>query len=333
MKMFTSESIGGLTLKNRIVMAPMCMYESDDQGFVKPFHLAHYMARAYGGVGLIIQEATAVQKVGRISDRDLGIWCDDHIEGLRTLVDAVHMAGAPIGIQIAHAGRKSYVEGATIVGPSNIAYSDQYATPHALTIEEIKQVVSDFKSAARRAKIAGYDVIEIHAAHGYLINQFISPLVNERTDLYGGSLENRARLLIEVVDAVREVWDGPLLVRLSANEFKEGGHGVEETIHVLNLIKDKIDGVNVTSGGVVFVRPPVFKGYQIPYAEAIKKAGFKVIGGGFIADKDYIEEILTTNKVDFVFLGRELLLNPYFVLRVAKEEAPEYMLKPYERGW
>lgn len=333
MKIFTSETIGSLTIKNRIIMAPMCMYESDHRGFVQPFHFSHYTARAYGGVGLVIQEATAVKEDGRISDRDLAIWSDDHIPELKKLVDAVHLAGSPMGIQLGHAGRKCYVKGQRIVAPSAIAYSEQYATPEALTIEEIQSIVKAFKDAALRAKKAGYDLIEIHAAHGYLINQFLSPLVNKRTDRYGGSLENRARLLVEVVDAIRSTWDGPLVVRLSAVEFMAGGHEVSDTIQVLNLIRDKIDAVNVTAGGVVSVRPNVYKGYQIPYAEEIKKAGYKVIGGGFISDKDYIEEILVENRVDFVFLGRELLLNPYFVLRIAKDAAPERMLKPYERGW
>ncbi len=333
MKIFTSENIGTLKLKNRIVMAPMCMYESDDDGFVQAFHHSHYTARAYGGVSLIIQEATAVKKNGRISDRDLGIWQDQHISGLTQLVEKVHLAGAPIGIQLAHAGRKCGVKDENIVAPSPIAYSEQYATPSELSIAEIKEIVVSFRLAALRAKKAGYDLIELHGAHGYLINQFISPLCNMRTDEYGGSLVNRARFLVEIVEAVREVWSGPLVVRLSSVEFAPGGHEVEQTIEVLNLIKDKIDAVNVTAGGVVSVRPKVYRGYQIPYAEKIKKAGFKVIGGGFIKEKEYIEEILAKNLVDFVFLGRELLLNPYFVIRIAKEAASDQMLKPYERGW
>jgi len=333
MKIFSSEKIGQLSIKNRIVMAPMCMYASDKNGNVQLFHLTHYTTRAYGGVGLIIQEATAISKNARISGNDLGIWDDYHIEGLKTIVDSVHMAGALIGIQLGHAGRKCGVKDAEfIVAPSPVAYSDHYQTPKELSIEEIKQIVTDFKDAAIRAQKAGYDVIELHGAHGYLINQFLSPLCNKRSDIYGGTLENRARFLVEVVDAVREVYSGPLVVRLSAVEFALGGHEIEDTLKVLSLIKDKIDAVDVSAGGVVSVRPQVFKGYQIPYAEAIKKAGFKVIGGGLINDSEYIEQILAEDKVNFVFLGRELLLNPYFVIRLAQKEAPEWMLKPYERG-
>ncbi len=333
MKIFTSETIGNLQIKNRIVMAPMCMYASDEKGFVKLFHLTHYTTRAYGGVGLIIQEATAVSPEGRISDHDLGIWHDEHVEGLKTIVDSVHMAGAPIGIQLGHAGRKCGIASERIIAPSAVAYSQHYQQPHAMTKHDIAAVVLAFKEAARRALEAGYDLIELHGAHGYLINQFLSPLCNKRDDEYGGSLENRARILVEIVDAIRQVWTRPLTVRLSAVEFQEGGHDVQDTLKVLALIKDKIDGVNVTAGGVVSVRPDVYKGYQIPYADTIKKAGYKVIGGGFIKESDYIEQILLEDKVDFVFLGRELLLNPFFLLKLAKEEAPEFMLKPYERGW
>ena len=334
MKIFTSETIGTLSIKNRIVMAPMCMYASDDKGFVNLFHQTHYPTRAFGGVGLIIQEATAVTRNGRITERDLGIWSDDHIPGLKTLVDKVHEAGALMGIQLGHAGRKCGAKGEeVIVAPSAIAYSDQYLTPKALTIEEIQTLVQSFKQAAIRADRAGYDLIELHGAHGYLINQFISPLTNHREDAYGGTLEKRARFLVEVVKAVREVWNKPLTVRISAVEFASGGHEINDTLQVLALIRDKIDGVNISAGGVVSVRPNVFKGYQIPYAEAIKNAGYKVIGGGFIREPEFIEEILQENKVDFVFLGRELLLNPFFVLQIAKKHAPEHMHKSYERGF
>ena len=334
MKIFTSETIGTLSIKNRIVMAPMCMYASDDKGMVKLFHETHYTTRAFGGLGLIIQEATAITRNGRITERDLGIWSDDHIPGLKKLVDKVHEAGAPMGIQLGHAGRKCGAIGEQIiVAPSAIAYSDQYLTPKALTVEEIQALVQSFKQAAIRADKSGYDLIELHGAHGYLINQFISPLTNHREDAYGGTLEKRARFLVEVVKAVREVWSKPLTVRISSVEFASGGHEINDTLQVLALIRDQIDGVNISAGGVVSVRPNVFKGYQIPYAETIKKAGYKVIGGGFIREPEYIEEILQENKVDFVFLGRELLLNPFFVLQIAKKYAPEHMHKSYERGF
>lgn len=334
MKIFTSEKIGALTIKNRIVMAPMCMYSSDEEGNVKLFHQVHYTTRAYGGVGLIIQEATAVTPNGRISANDLGIWSDAHVQGLNTIVDSVHQAGALMGIQLGHAGRKCGANSESfIVAPSPIPYSDQYKTPKELTNAEIKEIVIAFKNAAIRALNAGYDLIELHGAHGYLINQFLSPLTNQRHDQYGGSLVNRARFLVEIVNAIREVWTKPLTIRVSAVEFSPEGNQLEDTIKILELIKTKIDGVNVSAGGVISVRPNVFKGYQIPYAAVIKQAGFTVIGGGFIKDVEYIEEVLQANQVDFMFLGRELLLNPYFVLHAAKKYAPHLMLKAYERAW
>lgn len=334
MEIFTKHKIGNIELKNRIVMAPMCMYESDNSGEVKPFHFAHYPTRAYGGVGLIIQEATAVTKNGRITGNDLGIWADYHIEGLQNLVNNVHLAGAKMGIQLAHAGRKCTVKDEFIVAPSAIPFSEKYQTPHELDILEIKEVVKAFKDAAARAIKVGYDLIEIHAAHGYLINQFISPLTNKRTDEYGGSLENRSRLLVEVVNEIRNIYKGPLVIRVSAEEFDPNGHNINETIKVLNLVKDKIDAVNVSSGGVVNVLPPnVFEGYQIDSATRIKESGFCVIGGGFIRSHEYIEKILQDHKVDFVFLGRELLLNPFYLQRLLKEVDPSLVIKAYKRSF
>jgi NADPH2 dehydrogenase len=332
MKIFTAYYIKDLELKNRIIMAPMCMYESDDQGFVKPFHLAHYPARAYGGVSLIIQEATAVTPNGRISGNDLGIWRDEHIEGLKSIVDNVHIAGAKMGIQLSHAGRKCSVQDAKIVAPSAIGYSERYKVPHALSIEEIKDIVESFKSAAIRAKKVGYDLIEVHAAHGYLINQFISPLANKREDIYGGNIANRARFLKEVLLAIKEVWDGPLTIRVSAEEYASDGHSVKETLEVLNEVKH-FDAVNVSTGGVIYAVPEVYEGYQLKAAETIKKAGFMVIGGGFIRNPHFIENALQEHKVDFMFLGRELLLNPYFVLRLAKKVKPELVIPAYRRSF
>lgn len=333
MKIFTPYHIKDLELKNRIIMAPMCMYESDDQGFVKPFHLTHYPARAYGGVSLIIQEATAVTPNGRISGNDLGIWQDEHIEGLKTIVDNVHIAGAKMGIQLSHAGRKCSVQDAKIVAPSAICYSERYQVPRALSITEIKEIIEHFKAAAIRAKKAGYDLIEVHAAHGYLINQFISPLTNKREDIYGGNIANRARFLKEVLLAIKEVWDGPLTIRVSAEEYAPDGHSVKETLEVLNEVKHLIDAVNVSTGGVIYAVPEVYEGYQLKAAETIKKAGFTVIGGGFIRNPHFIENALQEHKVDFMFLGRELLLNPYFVLRLAKKVKPELVIPAYRRSF
>ncbi len=333
MKIFTPFKLKNLELKNRIVMAPMCMYEASMKGEVKPFHMAHYPTRAYGGVSLVIQEATAVAPNGRISAFDLGIWDDKHIKGLRKLVKAVHAAGAKIAIQLAHAGRKCTIKSESIVAPTSLAYSEKYQTPSALSITEIQEVVTSFQNAARRARLSGYDVIEVHAAHGYLINQFLSPLTNKRSDVYGGNLTNRTRFLKEVLTAIRIEWDGPLVIRVSADEYAPGGHTIKETIAVLNEVRSLIDAVNVSSGGVVPIVPKVYEGYQIGYANAIKEAGFTVLGGGFIRDPHYMEEVLTTNKVDAIFLGRELLLNPFFVQRLAKKEKPELVIDAYKRSF
>lgn len=332
MQLFNEGSLGSLILKNRVVMAPMCMYSADTDGIAQPFHTTHYTARAYGGVGLIIQEATAVEPRGRISENDLGIWDDRHIEGLKDIVDRVHLAGSKVAIQLAHAGRKCTVKTETIISSTDEAFSDRYAKPVQMNEQDITEVLEAFRQGARRARLAGYDGIEIHGAHGYLINQFISPLTNKLGGNFGGNLEKRGNFVIKVIEAIRQEWQGPLWLRLSADEFAEDGHHIEETLELLSLLKGKIDGVNVSSGGVVPVVPKVFPGYQLSYAEKIRQGGFTVIGGGLITTEEQIEEALTSGKVDFVYLARELLLNPYFVLRVAKKHAPEYMLKAYERG-
>jgi len=332
MKIFTPLTIAGMTLKNRVVMAPMCMYSADTEGHVQPFHLVHYPTRAYGGVGLIIQEATAVEPRGRITDHDLGLWCDCHIDGLTKLVAMVHDAGAKIAVQIGHAGRKSRATGAPIVSSTDVPFNEKYVVPHALSLEEIEQVIMAFSHAARRAKTVGYDGIEIHGAHGYLINQFLSPLTNKRTDEYGGTIENRTRLLIRIVEAVRKEWMGPLWVRLSAEEYDQSGHHIEDTLKVISFIKDNIDGVNVSSGGVIPNVPPAFPGYQLPLAEAVKTTGLVTFGGGLITSIDDAEKALEEGKADLIYFGRPLLLRPFLVLEAAKKYKPELIIPQYERG-
>jgi NADPH2 dehydrogenase len=333
MKLFESLQISQLELKNRVVMAPMCMYSADKQGIVQPFHLVHYPARAYGGVGLIIVEATGVEPRGRITENDLGIWSDDHIPGLKKLVEAVHLAGAKIGIQLAHAGRKAMVS-EPIVAPSALAFSPSYQTPNALSVSEIKGIVEAFRQAAIRAELAGFDCVEIHGAHGYLTNQFMSPLANQRTDAYGGSPANRRRFLEEVLTAVRSVWAKPLLLRLSAEEYAEGGNHLADTLETLSALPVKPDVVHVSSGGVVSVKFDVFPGYQIAFADAVKKLGFVTIGGGLITTPEHVEQILSEGKADLVFLARELLRNPNFVLKAAVlANRKDLVWKAYERGF
>ena len=322
---------GKLSLKNRVVMAPMCMYSADENGFILPFHYAHYTARAYGGVSMVITEATAVEARGRISSQDLGIYDDRHVTGLKKLVDEVHVAGSLIAIQLAHAGRKCGVKNHPSIAPSAITFSQDYPTPLAMTIADIRQVIQAFREGASRAQLAGFDGIEIHGAHGYLINQFISPLSNLRQDEYGGNLTNRVRFLKEILQAVRSVFKGEVWVRLSADEYADGGHHLQDTIDLLRLIQPLIAGVNVSSGGVVPFPIKPSPGYQLPFSRGIKDAGIPTIGGGLITTFEGIEEALDRDAT-LVYLGRPLLLNPYFVLQEIKKHAPERMLKAYQRG-
>jgi NADPH2 dehydrogenase len=330
-KAFSPIAWGKLQLNNRIVMAPMCMYSADEKGFILPFHYAHYTARAYGGVAMVITEATSVEARGRISAQDLGIYDDRHVSGLKKLVDEVHIAGSLIAIQLAHAGRKCGVKTHTSIAPSAMTFSQDYPVPAAMTIADIQEVIHAFREAARRAQLAGFDGIEIHGAHGYLINQFLSPLSNLRQDQYGGNLQNRVRFLMEILQAVRVVFKGEVWVRLSADEYADGGHHLRDTIALLQIIKPMIAGVNVSSGGVVPFPIKPSPGYQLPLSRGIKDAGIATIGGGLITTMEAIEEALDKDAT-LVYLGRPLLLNPYFVLQEIKKHAPERMLKAYQRG-
>lgn len=334
--MLTKTNLKSLELNNRIVMAPMCTYSADETGLANDWHFVHYVTRAVGQVGLIIVEATGVEPRGRITNRDLGIWSDEHIPGLKRIVDGVHQYGSKIAIQLGHAGRKAKFEQVVPIAPSAISFNEHYDTPHEMSETDIKSVIEAFKNAARRAYLAGFDAIEIHAAHGYLLNQFISPLTNKRTDHYGGTLENRVRLLKEVIAAVKMEWPEhlPILVRLSANEYHSDGHGLEETMAVVNIIKDEVDLIDVSSGGVVEAPIKAFPGYQIPLAEAIKyQCNVKTIAGGLITDYQMVEEILNNNRADYVFLGRELLRNPYFVIRYPGAKEKEIIPYQYKRGF
>lgn len=336
-KLFEPYTIKNLTLKNRIVMSPMCMYSSlKEDGFVENWHLIHYASRAIGQVGLIIVEATAVHPQGRISMQDLGLWDDKHIDGMKKLVDLVKEHGSKIGIQLGHAGRKADVEG-EIFAPSPIAFSERYKNPKEMTQQHIKEVIDAFQQAAIRAKKAGFDMIEIHGAHGYLLNQFLSPLSNKRRDEYGGSLENRYRILKEVIVKIREVWDGPLFVRISASDYHVDGMKPEDYIQVAEWMReDGVDLIDVSSGGVVpKVKIQVYPGYQVKFAETIKKeTGISVGTVGLINSAELAEEILQNERADLIFVGRELLRNPHWPYKAAKELG--YSLEgpfQYRRGW
>lgn len=335
-KLFSPYSIRGVEFKNRIVMAPMCMYSSHNMdGNVEDWHKTHYTTRAVGQIGLIIVEATAVLPEGRISAQDLGIWSDDHLEGLSEIVRLMKQHGAKTGIQLAHAGRKATVDG-DIYAPSAIRFNEQYKTPVEMTVEDIKTVVNAFKDGAIRAKKAGFDVIELHGAHGYLINEFLSPLSNKRDDAYGGSSENRYRILREIIDAVRSVWDGPLFVRISAEDYVEGGMSPTLYIEMVNWMKTQgVDLIDVSSGAVVPAKIDAYPGYQVPYSEEIKK-GAKIATGavGLITTGIQAEEILKNDRADLVLLARELLRNPYWAYSAAMELGVEIESPvQYKRGW
>lgn len=336
-KLFSNIKIKNLELKNRIVMAPMCMVTSDDEGYAKDWHVIHYGSRAIGGTGLIILEATAVESRGRIKNGDLGIWNDSHIEGLAKIVETSKSLGAKVGIQLAHAGRKCEVKSEKIIAPSPLAFDSSYPTPAEMTEEDIRVVINTFKDGARRADEAGFDVIEIHGAHGYLINEFLSPLTNKREDKYGGNLENRTRFLKDIIREIKTVWpdNKPIILRVSAEEYVENGNHPEDLVDIINLVKDEgIDIINVSSGGVVPANIDAYPGYQIPFAEVIKEGtGLPVIAGGLITEPDMAEEILKNNRADFIFLGRELLRNPYWPLETANKlnEDIDWPL-PYRRA-
>ncbi|MBT2656492.1 NADPH dehydrogenase NamA [Bacillus sp. ISL-18] len=335
-KLFSPYTIKGVTFKNRIVMSPMCMYSSyTEDGYVQNWHRTHYTTRAVGQVGLIIVEATAVTPQGRISPQDLGIWSDEHVEGLQELVGLMKEHGSKTGIQLAHAGRKAVI-GGEILAPSAIAFNDKSKTPKEMTITEIKETVEAFKKGAERAAKAGFDVIELHGAHGYLLNQFLSPLSNKRDDEYGGTAENRYRLLREVIDAVKEVWNGPLFVRVSAHDYHEEGLTPQDYITIAKWMKEQnVDLLDVSSGAVVPAQINVFPGYQVKYSETIKNGANVATGAvGLITSAIQAEEILQNDRADLVLLARELLRDPYWPRTAAKElgvniETP----KQYERGW
>jgi len=350
-QLFTPLQIKSITLKNRIAISPMCQY-SAEEGFANNWHLVHLGSRAIGGAALIIQEATAVSPEARISPSDLGIWSDDHIKKLKKITKFIKSQDAVPGIQLAHAGRKASVSspwygnkklpqnqgGWEIVAPSAIPYHDNEQAPTALDTKGIQKVISDFKYATRRAVQAGYQVVEIHGAHGYLLHQFLSPLTNLRTDEYGGSFENRIRLLLEVLQAVQTEWpkEFPLLVRISATDWAENGWNIEESIALSKILKEKgVDLIDVSSGGLVSHQQiQIGPNYQVPFAEQIKKESEILTGAvGLITTSEQAEDIVASGKADLVLFARESLRNPNLGLDFAKELGVDVQWpKQYERA-
>lgn len=337
MKLLELYKLGNVELKNRIVMEPMCMYSVENHdGKATSFHFAHYVNRAIGQVGLIIVEATGIVEEGRITDNCLGIYNDVQLEGLKRIVEGVHEQGSKIGIQLNHAGRKCCaIDGVdTIYGPSAIAFDEKSKEPKAMTKQDIDNVVEAFKQAAIRADKAGFDALEIHGAHGYLISQFMSPISNKRMDEY----KDGGLFLEKVVSAVRDVWpkDKILSLRVSATDYEENGQSVNDTIRMVERVKDMIDVLNVSSGGITPIRPhSLYPGYQVDFAIEMKKAlQIPIIACGMLGDVSLASYLIESDKVDLIGLARPLLTNPYWVVETAVgRKKNEWIPKQYIRGY
>lgn len=335
-KLFTPLQLKDITLPNRIVLPPMCQY-SAQEGFATPWHYIHYGKFAMAKVGTIIQEATAISEQGRISHGDLGIWKDEHICGLKKITDFIKEQGSIAGIQLAHAGRKASCDkpwisrkqiapnqqnGWQTISSSALAFNPDDNAPISMSLEQIQEVKMDFKAAFIRAQKAGYQIIELHAAHGYLIHQFLSPLTNQRKDQYGGDFENRIRFLLEIIDIIQPLLEKESLwVRISATDWTESGWDLEQSISLARILKNKnIEVVDVSTAGAVREQQiqtgPL---YQVPFAQAIKsQTSIKVATVGLITTAEQAEQILQQNQADLIMLGRELLRNPHFSLDAAK---------------
>jgi 2,4-dienoyl-CoA reductase-like NADH-dependent reductase (Old Yellow Enzyme family) len=334
--LFEPLTLKGLTLKNRIVVSPMCQYSAED-GFANDWHLVHLGSRAVGGAALIIQEATAVSPEGRITPADLGIWKDEHLPFLQRMNSFITAQGSIPGIQLAHAGRKAshrapWLGGTALkpeegawqtVGPSAVPFSESTPASVELDAAGIQKVIADFKAAAQRALEAGYKVVEVHAAHGYLLHSFYSPLSNKRTDEYGGSFENRIRLVLEVTAAVQEVWpkDLPVFVRISATDWEEGGWTGEDSVQLAMQLKEMgVDLVDCSTGGnTPAAKIPAGPLYQVQFAAQVKKgAGIATGAVGIITQPEEAEAIVQNGQADVVIIAREFLRQPYFPLHAAK---------------
>jgi 2,4-dienoyl-CoA reductase-like NADH-dependent reductase (Old Yellow Enzyme family) len=336
--LFDQLTIRDLTFNNRVFVSPMCQYSSED-GYANDWHFVHLGSRAVGGTGLVLTEATAVLPEGRISPQDLGIWRDEHVGMLSRIVDFIHEQGSIAGMQLAHAGRKASTrrpweppgrvpqnEGGwkNVVAPSALAFTDNYPMPKALTSYGIREIVDAFAAAARRACQAGFRVLEIHAAHGYLIHEFLSPLSNKREDEYGGSFENRTRLCREIVTAVRTAWPNelPLFLRISATDWVDGAWNVDDSIRLAAEVKQLgVDLIDCSSGGnVPHAKIPTGPGYQVAFAERIRREAKIMTGAvGMITSPNQAENIIRAGQADAVIMAREFLRDPYWPLRAARE--------------
>lgn len=336
--LFTPCPLRGVTARNRLWISPMCMYSVfAEDGVATDWHLAHYASRAVGGAGLIIVEATAVESRGRISARDLGLWDDAQIPALARMVRLMADCGAVPAVQLGHAGRKATVPGA--IGPSPLPFSADYALPQALAPSEIDRVILAFQQAARRALAAGFQAVELHAAHGYLLHQFLSPLSNRRADEYGGGFDNRIRLTLAVTAAVRAVWPAelPLLVRISATDWAEGGWDLEQSVELARrLAGEEVDLLDVSSGGLTPAQQiRLGPGYQVPFAQRIRQeTGLATAAVGLINQAQQANAIVRDGQADAVLIARQSLRDPYWPLRAARELGAELAAPAqYLRGW
>ena len=337
--LFDDLTIRSVTLRNRIGVSPMCQYSCEERdGLATDWHLVHLGARAAGGAGLVIAEATAVESRGRISPQDLGIWSDHHVEPLARVAKFIEAQGSVAGIQLAHAGRKASTHrpwagggdvpdgdgGWPVIGPSRVPFDERSRAPQAMSSQDIAAVVGAFAAAVRRSLAAGFRWVELHAAHGYLLHSFLSPLSNRRTDQYGGSFENRTRIVMEVTRAARRAWpeELPLAVRLSCTDWAEGGWTVEESVQLARRLRDEgVDLIDCSSGGLVpHAKVSVGAGYQVPFAEAIKRqAGIATAAVGMITQPMQADQIVRNGQADLVLLAREMLRDPNWPARAAKE--------------
>jgi 2,4-dienoyl-CoA reductase-like NADH-dependent reductase (Old Yellow Enzyme family) len=336
-RLFSRFTLRGVEFRNRVFLAPMCQYAARD-GHASDWHLVHYGARALGGVGLVLVEATAVTPEGRISPADLGLWSDDHIPSLRRVTDFIRAQGAIAGIQLAHAGRKASCDvpangghplpqergGWPVAGASAVPFSSDHPLPRELDEAQLADIASAFAAAADRALAAGFEVVEIHAAHGYLLHSFLSPLSNRRTDRYGGHFDNRVRFPLEVVAAVRDAWPEhlPLFVRISATDWVENGWNLEQSVRLAAQFKDfGVDLVDASSGGLLpDAVPPATPGFQVPFAQAIReRTGIATGAIGLITRPHQAEMVIASGSADAVLLGRELLRNPHWPLQAAAD--------------
>ena len=339
MTLFEPYSVRQMILRNRLVMPSMCMFTAHD-GLANDFHLIHYATRAMGGVGLIIVETTGVLPNGRISARCLGLWEDEQIEPLRRVVEACHRSGANVAVQLSHAGRKCVVADVSrVVAPSCIRFSEMpdYQTPDELSRHEIEEIVEAFGMAAARAAAAGVDAVEVQAADGYLIHQFLSPLANERHDDYGGDASNRCRFLGAVIQSIRRKWSmpKPLFLRVPATDYSEGGIEILDIAKMVDMVRERVDVLHVGSGGLVPVMVPHTPGFQVSFAGALRNAcALPVIAGGKITSAEQAENILQSHKADLVAMGRELLRNPYLpAISAQRLGCPALFSPQYERAF